>query len=261
MVRAEVELEGNGHILAGRKVGPHLRAAIHQHSLRVAFGAEIDAQLAGSELVRSAENGGEELLLESEPAQLRIHSLARAPSAAYLLGLLVALEVVVQLGVLALVLVAFLHSGHAHIEVKVNHIDIAGNERRHSAERKLVIEGITVPAEGVLLLDVASRAERQTEYHAAFILVGKLEVKVFGVQVLAGIDAERILGIAPAEQIKGIPAISLVLLQEGGMGLGSLSIELYSDFFVLKSDDAALSPVCPLDEGILIDCALERSGE
>ena len=92
----------------------------------VALGHEADGELAGSELLRGAHDGREELLLESEPGQLGVDAAAAVAAAADLLRLLVTFEVVVYLGVLGFVAVAFLHARYGDGEIKVKRRDVAG---------------------------------------------------------------------------------------------------------------------------------------
>ncbi len=119
VVRAEVELQRHDDVVPLAQFGAHLRTARHQIAVRIVLSEEVDAKLSGGELLRGADDGGEELLLESEPAQTRLHALGCAASASDLHRLVIAVEIVVELGVLGLVLVALFHPGHDKVEIDV----------------------------------------------------------------------------------------------------------------------------------------------
>ena len=201
VVRAEVELKRNADIVSHRKFGTHLGRAVHQVTLRIVLTAEVDGHFSGSELVRGAEDGGEELLLEGKPAEFGVHTLAGASSPAQFLRFLVALEIVVQLGILNLVLVSLLHSRDDHSEVYVEIADIPWNYAVHTHEGKCIVKSVAVFLKGIFLLDVSAVAERQAHNHLASVVGDELEIKIGGLDGLAGIKVYAVLPFSRTEDV------------------------------------------------------------
>ena len=195
---------------------------------------------------------GEELLLEREPVEARLDPLGSVAPAAHLLGLLVAFVIVVELGVLQLVLVAFLHTGNRDAEVEVVHVDVPRDHAFHSHEGQHVVHHIAVLGEAVALLDVASPAEGQPHHDAAVAELGDLEVEVPRMYVLAGIDAERIVGLPGPEEVEVGTVVVVIVLDLHRIRLGALGVELYPYLRVLYGDYASLLHCRGIEKRVLI---------
>ena len=144
VVGAEIELgldTGGGSV---RQVEPHPGVARHEVPVGIVLAEEVHAEVARSELLLRMHDDGEELLLEREPVEARLDPLGSVAPAAHLLGLLVALVIVVELGVLQLVLVTLLHTGNRDAEVEVVHVDVPRDHAFHSHERQHVVHHIAV---------------------------------------------------------------------------------------------------------------------
>ena len=120
MVRAEIHLHRYHIVLPRTILRPHLGIAGHQVAGLVFLREERHVERTGRELILCTEDGREELLLECEPADLGINSLAAVTAAADFRGLLVPFLVEIKLRVLGVVLVAFLHPGDDHGVVYVD---------------------------------------------------------------------------------------------------------------------------------------------
>ena len=252
MVGPQVELEGNAGVAALGEVGAHPGAAVHQVVARVVLLEEVNCELSGAEFSGCAHDHGEELLLECEPAQLRVDAALSVASVAYCLGLLVAFIVIVELGVLRLVPVALLHPRHGDVEVDVEGAHVAGDHVAHAHEREQVVHAVAVFVEGVLLLDVSAAGEGETHRDAAVGLLGELEGEVVGAEVLAGVDADCIVGLAWLEEIERGAVVVVVVLDHHGVGLRAPGVELHSDLAVLYRHDPGLSSVGFLYRRILV---------
>ena len=258
VVGTEIELERHAPLAAGRHVGTHLGGAAHQVAVRIVLRRELDAQLARDELARGAQDGGEELLLESEPAEPVVDAAGAVAAAADLAGLLLAVEIVVNLGIGGFVLVALLHARHRDVEVDVEHVDVARDHALRPHEGEEVGHLVAVLVEGVALLDIAARGKREAHHDGTVGLLGDLEDEVLGADRLAGIDAERILRGAGLEEIQVRAVVVLIILDLHRVGLRALRGELDLELAVFEGHDLRGGVGRGLQGRILVD--RERGG-
>ena len=140
MVRAEIELERNhGLAMARFEIHPHPGLTGHQVVALVILREIVECEIRRGELLRSPHDGREELLLEGEPRHLGVDTFLRAATLGDGLRLLLAVEIVVELGVLDLILVALLHPRHGHEIVHIEREDILGNDILHTDKREIVL--------------------------------------------------------------------------------------------------------------------------
>ena len=246
-------------ILSGTDVGAHLGRAGHEIAGLVVLREETHIESSGGILILGTENRGEELLLESEPAHLRIHPLVAVAAAADLHGLLVTFLIDVQLGVLGLVLVALLHPGNDHGIVDIYRRDIAG-DASHSYEGQVVVHHIGSLVQGVALLDVAAVREREAECHGGVGLRGDLEVEVAGADELSRVDTDRVLAAAIIENVKGRAVVVEVVLHHHAGRLGATARKLQDDLVVLEGHEGRFAGMCGVERGILVDGFLPFAG-
>ena len=124
MVRPEIELVRDSDIPTCRqvKLGPHVGIAYHEIPIRIVLLEKFYAECRRREVLPGPHDGGKELLLESEPVHLRVHSLLIAAAASsQLLRLLLTRIAIVKFGILHLVPVAFLKTRDDHVPVYVEH--------------------------------------------------------------------------------------------------------------------------------------------
>ena len=260
VVRAEVELERHRDVLPGLELAAHVGGAGHEVMALVVLGHEGDRELAGIELLRGPHDGREELLLEGEPRKLGVDAAAGVAAAADLLGLLVAVEVVVDLGVLRLVAVALLHTGNGNGEVKVEGRDVTRNDALHVHHRQEVVHGIRVLVKDVLLLDVASAGERKAHHDRRIGLFRNREYEVGGVDVFARVQAHGIIACLRLDDVEVLLLVSLVLLYHHGIGLGALGREGNRKLVVLQREELSAGIMRQLQERVLVNGGLDGHG-
>ena len=88
MVRTEVELIPVTVVPVPVHLIAHIGAARHQVAIFISLRHELERKVTGCELILGTHYGREELLMESEPAELAVYLLLTAPAAAYDLRLL-----------------------------------------------------------------------------------------------------------------------------------------------------------------------------
>ena len=140
MVRTQVNLERDSGIPTAVKGQSHIGITSHKVMVGI-LTEEIHAEISGRELARSAHDHREELLLEGEPLQVGSDLLSIASAAAHLERFLVSCEIIIQLRILALVLITFLHTRDDRLEVHVYGIHLT-RDIRHIHECQFAIHHI-----------------------------------------------------------------------------------------------------------------------
>ena len=122
MVGTEIELKRNCNLLRIHiKIRTQFRRAGHKIALRIIYIIKVQLEVGRRKIILGTHYRREELLLKSKPADTCIKPFLTVASTADFIDLIVIRETVVHLGILHLVLVAFLKTRYYDIPVNVEH--------------------------------------------------------------------------------------------------------------------------------------------
>ena len=252
MAGAEIHVHGHGQVLTGTEITAHPGIAGHEVAVGIFLGEEGQCEIAFGKSFSGAENGAEELLLESEPLDLGINSLAAVPATSDFNGFLVPGLVEIKLGILRLVLEALLHTGNGHGKIHIQAGDIA-RDAVHSHEGKLVVGHVRPFFQTIALLDITTVGEIEPEGGLVFFLPDDLEIEIARADILSRVNAYGILAHSGFEKIERSAVVIIEILDLHAVRLGAAAGKFKDYLVVLKGHNTPLARMGLLKTGILID--------